>query len=411
MAESWCGDAYTAQADTSQNVTINRTTIHNEGCNFGEMTQQNTTHAIQTTVNIAEERHQAIIDATNSAHARELDSRRREAHNALSEQANRLAWERHLATTQAAAAAEPSPADSAMAARLRELEIALETQRNELAAIRIKESDTASQLAVAAARSWAIHGGEDSSGGYETLPSVSSTASQHGLLASLAAGANNFVFGRKGAQSDATTSVPTVTGYEGSQVSAPYRSLVPIDLYTFDPTGGAQTSQDGGPPTNQYTTTQTVMAPTRTTQGQDRSPPVNPYSGASSSGGANPRRPPGGEDYEDDDKGPPKGGPPKGDPTSQDGGPGRRPPPGPPSEDPPIEDGEESEIDVGGANARRHSDRDRIREADRIVLKGFPQGNQWRAWRALTTPLSHGLCGASQNKPMILPSLVRVGLH
>ena len=117
---------------------------------------------------------------------------RREAHNALSEQANRRAWQAHVASTQAVVAAETPQVDAATVARLRELELALEIQSNELAAIRIRESDTASQLVLANARSWAIHGGDDSSGGngsYATVPSTSSTASQHGLLASLASGA------------------------------------------------------------------------------------------------------------------------------------------------------------------------------------------------------------------------------
>ena len=43
-----------------------------------------------------------------------------------------------------------------------------------------------------------------------------------------------------------------------------------------------------------FTTTQTVVAPTKTVQGQDRSPPVSPYTGASSSQDGNPKRSPGG---------------------------------------------------------------------------------------------------------------------
>ena len=181
---------------------------------------------------------------------------------------------------------------AAAVARLRGLELALEIQSNELAAIRIWESDTASQLVLANARSWAIHGGDDSSGGngsYATVPSTSSTASQHGLLASLTAGATQFVLGRKGAISDAATSAPAVTGYDGSQASMPSRSLFPINLYDLDPTDGASSTQVGSPPVVTFTTTQTVVAPTKTAQGQDRSPPIAPHTGASSSHDGNPR--------------------------------------------------------------------------------------------------------------------------
>ena len=105
-----------------------------------------------------------------------------------------------MASTQAVAAAESPQVDAAAVARLRELELALEIQCNELAAIRIRERDTASQLVLANARSWAANGGDDSSGGngsYATVPSTSSTASQHGLLASLASGATQFLLGRR----------------------------------------------------------------------------------------------------------------------------------------------------------------------------------------------------------------------
>jgi hypothetical protein len=184
---------------------------------------------------------------------------------------------------------------------------------------------------VASARSWAIHGGEESSGGnasYETIPSASSTASQHNLLASLTSGAAQLLFGgRKGPLSDAPTSVPTVTGYDGSQASVPYRSLVPVELYTLDPTEGVastqvgrpqgvSSTQVGSPPVVTYTTTTTVTAPTKTVQGQERPPPANPFTGASSSQDGNPKRPAGGDGNGDGGKEPPRGVH-----SSQDGGP------------------------------------------------------------------------------------------
>ena len=80
---------------------------------------------METTIHVTEERHQAYISAANHARHQEMESVRREAHNALHEahnalheQASRHAWE--------------AQADVARNTRLRELELAFELQRNDL---------------------------------------------------------------------------------------------------------------------------------------------------------------------------------------------------------------------------------------------------------------------------------------
>ena len=77
---------------------------------------------METTIHVAEERHQAYITATKHAHLQEIENVRREAHNALQEQANRHAWETHVASTQA---------DVARGSNMRELELALQLRGNE----------------------------------------------------------------------------------------------------------------------------------------------------------------------------------------------------------------------------------------------------------------------------------------
>ena len=81
--------------------------------------------AVGTTTHVAEERHQAYITATKHAHLNEIENVRREAQNALHEQASRHAWETHAAATAAVVTTEAKTAAVARATRLRELEPAL----------------------------------------------------------------------------------------------------------------------------------------------------------------------------------------------------------------------------------------------------------------------------------------------
>ena len=183
---------------------------------------------MKTTIHVAEERLQAYIKATKHAHLQEIENVRREAHNALHEQANRHAWETHVAATAAVVTTEANTADVARAARLRELELAFELQGNELATLqRVKES--ASETALAHARHWTANKSDAGSSGNANYHDISSggSASQPGVLASLAMN----VFGYRGAPSDTTTAAPTAAGYDGSQASLPFRSRFPINLY------------------------------------------------------------------------------------------------------------------------------------------------------------------------------------
>ncbi len=137
--------------------------------------------AVETTIHVAEERHQAYINATKHAHIQEIESVRRNAHNALAEQANRYAWETHVAATAAVVTTEAKTADVARSSRLRELELALELQGNESARLQ-RERASASQSVLAHALTWAASKSDSSSSGDANYHDISSggSASQPG---------------------------------------------------------------------------------------------------------------------------------------------------------------------------------------------------------------------------------------
>ena len=125
--ETWVGDVPSAKAGAFPNLVVNQTNLHNDGCNFGNMTQRShheTRMAVETTTHMAEERHQAYITGTKHAHLNEMESVRREAQNALHELASRHAWESHAAAAAAVVTTEAKNADVAQATGLRELELA-----------------------------------------------------------------------------------------------------------------------------------------------------------------------------------------------------------------------------------------------------------------------------------------------
>ena len=67
--ETWVGIEPSAQAGASfQNIVVNQTNILNEACVFGNAdTQQilnDTRVAVETTINVAEERHSKVINAS-----------------------------------------------------------------------------------------------------------------------------------------------------------------------------------------------------------------------------------------------------------------------------------------------------------------------------------------------------------
>ena len=69
--ETWVGDVPAAKAGAFSNLVDSQTNIHNDGCLFGNMTQhshQETRIAVETTIYVAEERHQAVNSAANHAH-------------------------------------------------------------------------------------------------------------------------------------------------------------------------------------------------------------------------------------------------------------------------------------------------------------------------------------------------------
>ena len=153
------------------------------GVIFRTMTQHTHQHAriaVEPTIHVAEERHHAYINATKHAHIQEIESVRRNAHNALAEQANRYAWETHVAATAAVVTTEATTADVARSSRLRELELALELQGNESARLQ-RERASASQSVLAHALTWAASKSDSSSRGAPNandIPSGGSPAHQ-----------------------------------------------------------------------------------------------------------------------------------------------------------------------------------------------------------------------------------------
>ncbi len=129
---------------------------------------------METTIHVAEERHQAVISASSRARHQEMESVRREAHNALQEMASRLKREDH--------------AEAARNTRLRELELAFQLPGNELRTLQ-REKERAVVSAHDRARVWATNKSDTSSSGgagYYDISSGCTGASQPGVLNSLA---------------------------------------------------------------------------------------------------------------------------------------------------------------------------------------------------------------------------------
>ena len=232
--ETWVGDVPAAKAGAFPNLVVNQTNIHNDGCVFGNMTRhshQEARVAVDPTIHVAEERHQAYISAANHAHLQEMEHVRREASHAHHQEMENMRREaQHALQEMASRHVREDQAEVARNTRLRELELAFELQGNEMRTLQ-REKESAAEAAQAHARQWAANKSDASSSGgalYYDISSGGTGASQPGVLNSLARN----VFGyTKGPLSETTTAAPTAGGYEGRQGSLPIRQLFPINLY------------------------------------------------------------------------------------------------------------------------------------------------------------------------------------
>ncbi len=227
--DNWVGIEPSASAGANfQNFVVRQTIVFSEACVFGNVTQttlHDTRVAVETTIHVAEERHQQVVNASFQAHQQEMESVRRDARAA--QEANKSLQEMVLRLQHGAST------EAARSTRLRELEIAFEIQSNEMQTMQ-REKESAADAVQAHAAAWAaaIHSDTSSSGNHFHELSSGGTASQPGVLSSL----SKNVFGyAKGAPSEQATTCPTAGGYEGSQSSLPERQLYHIDLYTPDP--------------------------------------------------------------------------------------------------------------------------------------------------------------------------------
>ena len=109
-------------------MVVSQTNILNEACVFGNInTQQvlsDTRIAVETTINVAEERHSQVINASFHAHQQEMESVKRDARAAR--EASQPLQDLVLRLQHG------SDAEAARAARLRELALAFELQGNEM---------------------------------------------------------------------------------------------------------------------------------------------------------------------------------------------------------------------------------------------------------------------------------------
>ncbi len=119
--DNWVGIEPSASAGANfQNIVVSQTNILNEACVFGNVTQatlHDTRVAVETTIHVAEERHQQVIYASSHAHQHEMESVRcvaraaQEANQALQDMVFRLQ--------------HGDNAEVARNTRLRELELAV----------------------------------------------------------------------------------------------------------------------------------------------------------------------------------------------------------------------------------------------------------------------------------------------
>ncbi len=195
-------------------------------------------------------------------------------------------------------------AHSAREDRLREIEIAFDIQSNELATMK-RERDATALAAQARACAWAAAHPSSSSGEGNHFQEPSSGGSagrlaQPGRLESLAHLQDSVGY-VKGAPSEPTTTCETAGGHGGSESSASdNRFLFPIDLTSrnqdkslsrpLSPVNSERTAatEQSGPRHISLTTTQTITAPTKTVQGDNRkSSPDRPGASSSSKDHAN----------------------------------------------------------------------------------------------------------------------------
>ena len=129
--ETWAGVEPSAPAGANfQNIVVSQTNVLNEACVFGNVTQMtlhDTRVAVETTIHVAEERHQQVSYASSHAHQQDMESVRRDARAA--QEASKPLQEMvfHLQ--------HGDSTDVARTTRLRELELAFELQSNEIRAM------------------------------------------------------------------------------------------------------------------------------------------------------------------------------------------------------------------------------------------------------------------------------------
>ncbi len=149
---------------------------------FGNVITQATLHdtrvAVETTISVAGERHQQVINASFHAHQQEMESVKRDARTAR--EASQSLQYVVLRLQQGV------DAGAARATRLRELELAFELQGIEMRTIQ-REEESAADAVQAHAAAWAAanHSDTSSSGNHFHELSSGGTASQPGVLSSL----------------------------------------------------------------------------------------------------------------------------------------------------------------------------------------------------------------------------------
>ncbi len=274
----------------TQNFVVNQTNILNESCVFGNVSNQavanHTAVAVGATMQVAEERHSIVVNT----HHYEMEDARQNAR--VAQETNKQLQELVLRLQ------DQANADSARVDRLSELEIAFDIQNNEIITLQ-REKEASAHSAQARASAWAAAHPVSSSSGegnqFQELSSGGTGASQPGRLESLAL-TKNFLGYVKGAPSEPTTTCDTAGGHGGSESSvSDNRFLFPFDLTSHSqekslsrpvsPVNSERTAatEQSGPRHVSLTATQTVTAPTKTVQDDNRKPSPNKPGAASSS--------------------------------------------------------------------------------------------------------------------------------
>src|SRR5665648_862085 len=192
---------------TSPIYILNHTVNNHDACHYGDviqnthMIQQNVQAAVVSTMNVAEERHMAVIhevvDSANQALASQLSETTRRTNEVLDRQARDFACmidmrsqedrvkaeaaHYQAAQRDLAARAEQSVLAAAMT-RVKELELELQL-KDEVAAEFAKQRERGSQEVSATLRQWAANRSDN---GTMNSALSESGASQRGALASLA---------------------------------------------------------------------------------------------------------------------------------------------------------------------------------------------------------------------------------